>query len=199
MRCPSRGGAADVVEEPPQDLIPSRRVHHFGVELDPEETTVAILHRCHPRPIGGGYGDEPVRGLGDLVLMGHPNLLLLGQIPEQDRVAGHDEIGVAVLGASRVGDRAPGQVGDQLVAVTDAEDGDSHLQDGGVHAIGALGIHRGRAAGEDEAHRVVSSDLLGADVTGNDLGSDMSLAHPPSDQLCVLGPKVENENRRFSF
>ena len=169
------------------------------MELDPEEGTVAILHRSHPRPVGGGDGDEPVRGLGDLVLMGHPDLLLLGQIPEQDRVSGHREIGVAVLGAPRVGDGAPGQIGNQLVAVTDAEDGDAHLQDGGVHAIGALGVHRGRAAGEDEADRVVGSDLLRADVTGDDLGADMALTHPPGDQLCVLGSKVQNQHRRCWF
>ena len=82
--------------------------------------------------------------------MGHPDRLLGGKALEEHRIAGDLEVGVAVLAGAGVGHLAAGQVGEELVAVTDPEHRDPQLDDRRIDPIGVLGVDRGRPAGEDQ-------------------------------------------------
>ena len=58
----------------------------------------------------------------------------------------------------------------------------------------AVGVHRRRAAGEDQALGPARGDLLGADVVGQQLGEDAALAHAARDELRVLAAVVEDDD-----
>ena len=64
----------------------------------------------------------------------------------------------------------------------------------GSHLRRAVGVHAGRAAGEDEPLRRELADALGRDVVPHDLAVDVLLAHPAGDELGVLRAEVEHEH-----
>ena len=82
----------------------------------------------------------------------------------------------------------------RLHAVTDAEHRDPELEQLRLEPRRALGVHRGRPAGQDQALRPPPADLLDADVVRQQLGEHPALAHPPRDQLRVLPAVVEHHD-----
>src|SRR5690606_8497364 len=117
-----------------------------------------------------------------------------GEITHEEGIGRDVEGRLAVLGPTGVLDGASGQVGQQLMSVADAERGDAEFEDGRVHPVGVLGVDGGGSAGEDQADRAATTHLLCGYVTADDLGVDVGLPHPASDQLGVLGPEVDDEN-----
>ena len=83
---------------------------------------------------------------------------------------------------------------DQLHAVADAQHRDAELEQLGLEPRRAVGVHRRRAAGEDQALRLAPPDLLRADVVGQQLGEHAALAHAARDQLRVLPAVVEDDD-----
>ncbi len=79
-----------------------------------------------------------------------------------------------------------------LHAVANAEDGKVHIEDAGVRLGRALRISAGRPAGEDDADDVVLAEFLRRRVGRKDERVNLILAHPPRDELDVLGPEVED-------
>ena len=55
-----------------------------------------------------------------------------------------------------------------------------------------------RSATEDQPARRVPANLVGRQVMPHDLAIDVVLADAASDELRVLGPKIENENPLYS-
>ena len=138
---------ARVPHEPLHNVEPVVGVDHLGVELDAIETELRVLHGRHRRSRGGGYAGKPVRRLGDGIHMAHPDILACRGSGQQQGVAGHVERGTSVLGLAGALHRAAQQVGQELVAVADAEHGDTHLQEAGVDQVGVIGVDRQRATG----------------------------------------------------
>ena len=91
-------------------------------------------------------------------------------------------------------DLAAEVVGDELQPVADAEDGHAQREDGRV-GCGRVGVvDRGWAAGEDDAERVESADLLERRRAGQDDGEDVELADAARDELRVLRAEVEDDD-----
>ena len=82
----------------------------------------------------------------------------------------------------------------QLHAVADAEHRDAELEQLAIQARRAVGVDRGRAAGEDQALGLAPADLLRADVMGQQLAEDAQLAHAARDELRVLPAVVEHDD-----
>ncbi len=80
----------------------------------------------------------------------------------------------------------------QLHPVADPE----HRQAGLEHIAGqrrrALGIDRGRSARKDEALGIQCQHFFSRRVPREEFAVDVRLAHPPGDQLGVLGTKIED-------
>ena len=81
-----------------------------------------------------------------------------------------------------------------LLAVTDAEHGQAHLEPGGIRARRLIGRYRRRAAGKDQRTGLERRDFAGIDVVRSDLAINPILAHPAGDQLSQLGAKIEDED-----
>ncbi len=127
--------------------------------------------------------------------MAHPHVLGEGEVGEEHRLARGLHLGLAVLGLAGVDHRPAGEVGEELMAVADAEDGNPGLDDAGIDPVGVGGVHRGRSPGEDEPGGTPGPHLGGGDVTSHDLRVDVGLPHPAGDQLGVLGPEVDDQDR----
>ena len=69
------------------------------------------------------------------------------------------------------------------------------VKSAGSSAGRALGVHRRRAAGQDDRLRLAGQHLGDRHRVRHDLGVDPRLAHPAGDQLGVLGPEVDDEDQ----
>ena len=82
----------------------------------------------------------------------------------------------------------------QLVAVADAEDGHTELEDGGINVVRVVGVDRSRSAGQDDGGWLMPGGFGRRGVARHNLGEDVGLPHPAGDELCVLCPEVVDED-----
>ena len=113
---------------------------------------------------------------------------------EQPARLGHRQPRAAELPHLGALDPAAEREHQRLHAVADAEHGDPELEQLRVQPRGAGRVHRGGAAGEDQALGPAAAHLLDADVVRQQLGEHAALAHAPRDQLRVLPAVVEDDD-----
>ena len=188
------GAPGDLVEEVLQDLLPVGRVDDLGVELDGIEPAARVLERRDRRRGGRGGDAGAGRRLRDGVAVAHPDDLVRREVVEERRLA-ERRLGLAVLGDVVRLDVAAEVARHHLHPVTDPERRDPELEHVRVHLRRALGIDRGRPAGEDQRERIPGAHLGRRDAMADDLRVDARLAHPARDQLAVLAAEVEHEHR----
>ena len=160
-RRPARRRARDLVEEVLQDLLALGRVHDLRVELD----GVVATRRDPRRPRSASTATRPsTRAPGGGAVTESRWLIHTTWSGGRSRKsADSPSVGVrlAVLGDVVRLDGAAEVARHQLHPVTDAERRDPELEHGRVQLGRALGVDRGRAAGEDERERVARRDLGG--------------------------------------
>ena len=171
-----------------------RRVRNLGVVLD---TTDEIALERSDRRIRGRRGDRRSRRrLGDAVEVAHPHGLFSGQAAKQlAAVAVDGEIGAAVLARFEAIDDTATLLGDQLGAVTDAQDRHAEVIDLGIDFWCTLDIDRRRTAAEDDPRRVLGRVLGRGQIVGDQFAVRVCFANTAGDQLRVLRAKIDNEDR----
>ncbi len=183
----------EVVEEVLQHLLPVRRVHDLGVELDAVEPADVVLEgrdrrvlrlRDHPRAVGRRDDGVAVR---------HPRRLLVGERGEQ-ALAGRVQRDLPVLSGARLLDPAAELEREELRSVADAERRDAELEDGRIDPRRPLRVDGGGTTREDQRDRVAVAYLLGGRAVADELGVDAGLAHPSRDQLRVLAAEVDHQH-----
>ena len=112
------------------------------------------------------------------------------------------QLGLPELRRARALDVAAEVARHQLHAVADPERRDPELEDPCVDLRGAVGVHRRRAAGEDQCGRIAPRDLGGRQPMPDELRVDPRLAHAARNQLAVLPAQVDDQHgtlfrRRF--
>ena len=128
--------------------------------------------------------------------MAHPDRFLgLGlKAGEQPRVTGHVEVCEAEL-ALGCGLHLPTEeVGHQLHAVTDPEHRDAGLEDRPIEQRSAFGVDRIRSPRQDQPSDFVDFVRPWRLRIGANLAVDLGFTDPPSDQLGVLGPEVQDQD-----
>ena len=179
-----------------QHLLAVRGVLHFRVPLHAVEFLFLVREG---RYRGAGRAGQHVEAFGRLlhrVAVAHPGVLR-GRDAGQDRppLPHQGGVGGAVLAQAGLRHRAAQGVGHGLEAVADAEHRDAGLEQVGADPGSALGVHAGRTAGEDDGGRVLGHQLFGGEGVRNDFGVHVGFAHAAGNQLRVLGPVVNNEDR----
>ena len=193
-RRPRHVAAAHVAQEALEDVLPERRVHDLGVELDAVDPALFGLEGGHRRLARRGQRAEARRRGEDGVAMRHPAALLVRQPGQQPAVVGDGELGAAELAHLGALDAPAELERDELHPVTDAEDRDPELEQLRIELGRVVGVDRRRAAGEDQALGPAPRDLLGADVMGQQLAEHAALAHAAGDELGVLPAVVEDDD-----
>ena len=139
---------------------------------------------------------KPCRRLLDRDPVAHPHVVgLRGIVGQQQRRRVAVQRRAPVLAAGAPVDDAAELQGDELGAVADAERRHAELVDLGVEQRGALDVHAGRTAGQDQRRRVgVAGSRRAVIRLGHDLGEHLELAHPAGDELGVLRSEIDDED-----
>ncbi len=193
---PARPDAGDLVQEPAQHLLTVRGMHHLRVVLHPGQPPAGVLERRH-RSTGRPGGDhEAARRGGDGVAVAHPHRTPRGQLAVQHTATlEHLQIGAPVLpGAGLLHGAAQG-VGHRLEAVADAQHRHPRLEQRRVDARSIRRIHAGRATGQHDRSRLAGEEIPDRRGVWHHLGVHLRLADPSRDQLGVLRPEVDDQNR----
>ena len=88
-------------------------------------------------------------------------------------------------------------VGDELHAVADPENGGSQLKQSSVKKQRVFFQNACGSAGENNAFRINIFDFIERQSAGVDLAIDLAFPHFTSDVLGVLRPKIKNEDFLF--
>ena len=126
--------------------------------------------------------------------MRHPAGLLARQSLQQPAGLVHGQLRATELADLGALDEPAERVREQLHPVADAEHRNAQLEQRMVERGRAVGVHRGRAAGQDQSLRRAPRDLLGAHVGRQQLREDAALADPARDQLRVLATEVDDQH-----
>ena len=158
------------------DGVLNLRVELYGVDL-----TCRIFHAGHRTVCRMGDDMEALRYLGDVIRVGHPHRGLLRDALQYGILTIDEHLRVSILG-NRCGlNDATELIRDQLCTVADAEDRDSHREDGRVDMLGLFLIHGLRSAGKDDSLRVQSLQLIEAHGRRMHLGIDTEITNSSCD------------------
>ena len=193
-RRPRARAAADLLQERRQHVLAVGRVDDLGVELDPVQAALDVLQRGHRRLRRARQRREARRRLVDRVAVRHPARLLRRRAGQQPPWLGDRQLRAPELPHLGALDLAAELQDQRLHAVTDAQHGDPELEQLRIQPRRALGVHRGRPAGEDQPLRPAPPHLLDADVVRQQLREHAALAHAARDQLRVLPAVVEHDD-----
>ena len=156
--------AGGVVQEALDDLLAVGGVPHLGVPLHAVHPPLVARERGDRGRLAGREDPEARGRLGDRVAVAHPDDLVGGLARDERsavgaRVAREMHGGGAVLAPAGLRDRAAELLRHDLEPVADAEHGHPELEDARVERRGALLVHAGRAAGQDDARGLPRRDL----------------------------------------
>jgi hypothetical protein len=168
---------------------------HLRVELHAEERPLLVLERGNGRV--GARGGHSVAGRRHVhvVPVTHPHRGLLARAkPAKQPSRFYPNIRASVLSPVGAGDVAAGKMREQLHTVAEAQNRSVQLQQFGIGGGNAFSIYRIRPARENDALGLPVSDPLDRSGGRVDLAVDVSLPHPPGNQLGVLGPEVDYQN-----
>ena len=195
-RCRGPGGrrSCDLVEEVLQHLLPMRRVHHLGVELDAVEPSLDRLERRHRSRRRRSGDTRASRRRGHRVAMAHP-ARLVGRLAREEPALAHVELGLAELGHL-------GSLRRCLPAPAPATGLRSRCRAPEPLARRSPGSTRGAPSEKTDAGPPLSTSATGLRrrissapaACDDELRVDAALAHPPRDQLRVLAAQVEHED-----
>ncbi len=186
---------AGLVEEALEHGLAFGGVHHLGVELHAVAGAGHVLEGGRRGFVGRGQHRGPLRRSGDRVEVAHPHGLLVGQAGQQPSGSAHPQGRAAVLAPTGGSHLASQVTGQQLGAIADAQNRHAQFVHVGVDAGGSVDVDRAGPAAEHDAGRGPGGDLGGGDRVGDDLAVDPGLAHPPGDQLGILGAEVDDQDR----
>ena len=154
-----------------------------------------VLHGSH-RAVGrmGGHL-EAVGSLLDVIVVAHP--ADGGIVHALEQLAGgiHKDLRFAVFTLGGPAHLAAQQMGHQLAAIADAQDGHAPGKDLGVAAGRVLQIDAVGAACKNDALGVFGTDHRQVGFIGIDLTVNIVLTHPARDQLIILAAKVQYDHR----
>ena len=125
--------------------------------------------------------------------MAHPDPLRRRLPGEQARGPEDPQLGRSELALGRPNDPAAELLGHELHAIADAEDGQAQPVHRRVEPGRAREIHGIRASREDKATR--AAQPFDRDIERQKLAVDFELTHAARDELRVLRPEIEDDDR----
>jgi len=195
-RRPLAAAAANLAHKAIEQLFAVGSMVHFGMELHSVEAAGDILDGADRGVFGARHHLETGRNLGNMVAVTHPYraLALDEKLFEQRSRPTHGmQLGMAVFALAGGHHLATEMAGQQLHAVADAEHRHPEVEQGLGHRGSALVIDRLGPAGKDDAARCEGPDRLQLHIEGMQFAIDMGFAHPPGNELGILGTEIEDQ------
>src|SRR6202042_856837 len=188
--------AGDLLQKITEDRSAVLRVNHLGMKLDAVDLPRRVPHGRDVTALRRGQPMVAVGQRHDRVPVRHPNPRLVRHAVEERGVSMRDyKLCRAVLGPVEPNDLRADTSPHKLHAYAYREDRDAGAEDLSVHLGCAVRQCALGTAGEYQRGRPARRERTPRRVVRHDLAVDAELAGAPSDQLSVLRPEIENEDR----
>ena len=188
---PLGGKAADLIEKVLQNFGAVDGVQHLGMELHAVELSVRVLDGGVGAARGVRDGAEAGGKALDLDAVAHPaDARRLNAVEQQTRAVVR-QLHLAILADLGSAAGTAELMDHQLLAVADAENGQTQLENGIVERGGVRLKHRRGAAGEDDGGGVKSADVVHRHGVGLDLAVDAAFTHAARDEQIVLPAEIQ--------
>ena len=192
---PVRRALAHLEQKVADDFPAPRRVRHLRVELDAEEWFLPVLERGNRGVVARCRDLVPRRRDVHMVAVAHPHRSLLA-LPEpvEQPPARHGDVGATVFPARRGRHPPSRQLREDLHAIAEAQDRRAQVEERSVGGGDVFSVHGVRPAREDYPAGIPVTNPSHGAGRGMDLTIDVRLAHPPRDELGVLGAEVDDQD-----
>ena len=197
--CPCGGTSGDVEAEVAQEVEALRGMGNLGMELQGHDGCVpGSRNGCHGRDRAGGSegnGMETIGQRGHLVSMAHPDIGLVGKGPEQRMPSvGEGDWCMTEFAPFDGTHLSPQVLGEELHAVTNAENGDTQVEHDVLEAWRVGVIDAVRTTRQDEPTGIEGADAIGGRIPREEFGIDAALADATHDEASVLGPIIQDDD-----
>ena len=162
------------------------------MELHAVKLLLGALDGSAAAAVGGGHHLEAGGQRLHLHAMAHPVHGGGGDILKQRALAVMGQLYLAVLTGLGPAALAAQQMDHQLLAVADAQHGNTHREQGGIHH-GSIGFeYRGGATGENESVGLEGPNILHRLPPGADLAVYTAFTDTASHQQIILATEVQH-------
>ena len=161
------------------------------MELHAVKLLLGALDGSAAAAVGGGHHLEAGGQRLHLHAVAHPVHGGGGDILKQRALAVMGQLYLAVLTGVGPAALAAQQMDHQLLAVADAENGQTQLENGVVKRGGVRLKHRRGAASEDDGGGAKSADVVHRHGVGLDLAVDAAFTHAARDEQIVLPAEIQ--------
>gem|GEM_PF-3412553 len=172
-------------------------MHHFRVEHGGVVAAALVGGDGEGRILRRRDDFKTLGEFGDPVTVAHPDGIASADVPEaleQRARRLHLEIGTAELRRMAALDDAAELGAERLLAIADAEDRDSGVEDRLWRPRAAFRRHRGRTAGEDHALRLHLLEGRSGVLERVDLAIDPGFADAARNQLRHLAAEIDDQD-----
>ena len=170
-------------------------MHHFGVELHAVNLALFAFERRHGTGARRGIRDDgKARGdFGDVIGVAHPADALFGNPRKEFTLAAAHDLALAVFAGIGMGHLAAERIGDELTAVTNAENGNPEIEYFFIHAGRTRFVYAVGPARENDADGRIFFDLFNAHRAGFEVAVHFQIAHAARNELIVLPAEIQNQ------
>ena len=199
---PARFAAGDLAHEAPQDLAALQTVGHFRMKLQPIQAARLVRHGRQRGVVAGGDGAESRRQRNHAVAMAHPDVehaparrvAIVLETVKQPRGAAGPYLGGAEFAVRRGLDLSAELRRHGLHAIADSENRHAEREHLGRRFRTFRRVYRLGAARQDHGFWGEAPEFRRIDVVRVDFRVHAEFAHPPRDQLGVLGAEIEYQD-----
>ena len=160
------------------------------VELSGIQVFSSVFHSCNRANVGRSGNGKALWNLRDSIAVAHPNGLLLSGAVKDAALPCAGQMSWAILALLGMSNGATQGNRHNLLSIAETKDRKTKLQNLGVNLWRILRVNRSRAAGQNKRRWIKLTKLICRNITRNNLGVDVKIAHATCNQLAVLGTKV---------
>ena len=169
--------AADIEQEVRKHLGTALGVVNLWMELRRIQVLSSVFHGCNRANVGRSGNGKAFWNLRHSIAVAHPNGLLLSGTVKNAALPRAGQMGWAILALLGMSNGATQSNRHNLLSIAETKDRKAKLQNLWVNLWRILRINRSRAAGQNERRWIKLTKLICGNITGNNLGVDVKIAH----------------------
>ena len=169
--------ATDIEQEVRKHLGTTLGVVDLWVELSGIQVLSSVFHSCDWANIGRSGNGKALWNLRHSIAVAHPNGLLLSGTVKDATLPRAGQMSWAILALLGVSNGASQGNRHNLLSIAETKDRKAKLQNLGINLWRILSVNRSRAAGQNERRWIELTKLICRNITRNNLGVDVKIAH----------------------
>ena len=167
----------DIEQEVRKHLRTALGVINLWVELSGIQVLSSVFHSCNRANVGRSGNSKALWNLRDSIAVAHPNGLLLRGAVKNATLPCAGQMSWAILALLGMSNGAAQGNRHDLLSIAETKDRKAKLQNLWVNLWRVLGVDRSRAAGQNKRRWIELTKLICGNITRNNLGVDIKIAH----------------------